>query len=228
MYLSKDRNILSYLAFRHPPSPYRIPPHYTCWKYFKSYIIDKPFISGQIFGKNKVFRSLWTRLTKFSILGFVLAIISLILCSWLEAGLTLYFVLFTIILFIASIYIEGYGIYKTRKFHREDAQKVCQRVTRLIIELRTLAQVLHKDYSDMPKKHKGCAGDKRYKKLIKEFSQAKLQCSDYRLEKKLHNLIEKEKLLAKYGINTNEYKFHGTLDSVNQDIRDYIITRFKL
>ena len=177
-----------------------------------------------------MFRSLWNRLTKFSVLGFALATISFTLgvTNWPKEELTLHLVVFAIILFVVSVFIEGYGIYKTKHFFREDAQEIYHRVTQLIMELRTLAPILHKDYGDRPDEHRRYAGDERYKKLTNKFTQTRQKCSDCRLDRKLRNLIEHEKLMAKYRLNTTECKFQGMLENADQEIRNYINTRLKM
>ena len=177
-----------------------------------------------------MFGSIRNRFTKFSILGFALAITSLTLgvINWSKEGLALYFIVSAIILFIGSVFLEGYGIYRAKHFFREDAQEIYQRAENLIVELKTLALVLHKDYGDRPDKQRKYAKDERYKQLMKKFARVRLKCSDYKLERKLHNLVEQEKLMAKYRLNTAECKFQVTLEEVNQDIRNYINTRFKM
>jgi hypothetical protein len=46
------------------------------------------------------------------------------------------------------------------------------------------------------------------------------------LDKKLHNLIEQQKLEAKYLLGASMGKFQGSLESAEQDIRNYINTKF--
>lgn len=173
--------------------------------------------------------SLWNRLTKFSVLGIIAAVVSVALgyTSWLNEALAQYFAVFAIILFITSIFIEGYGVYEARHFFREDAQEVYKSVTQLIMKLRGLAAILHEDHDDKPECSRRYTGDERYKKLMSEFAQVKLKCGNSGLLKKLSNLIENEKRLAKYRINPDKHKFSGALDSVDRDIRNYINTRLR-
>lgn len=65
-----------------------------------------------------MFSGVWNRLTKFAILGLVLAIIGIVLgyTSQLDQGLAQYLAVFAIILFITRISIEGYGVYEARHF----------------------------------------------------------------------------------------------------------------
>lgn len=100
-------------------------------------------------------------------------------------------------------------------------------MTQLIMELRALAPILHKEHDDLPESSRRYTRDERYKKLMSEFAQVKLKCVDSGLRKKLSNLIESEKLMAKYRLNSNEHNFPGTLDSVDRDIRNYIDTRLR-
>ena len=176
-----------------------------------------------------MFGSLWNRFTKFSVLGIIVAAVSIALgyTSLLNEGLAQYLSVFAIILFITSILIEGYGIYKARHFFREDAQEVYKSTAQLITKLRGLAAILHEDYDDNPEYYRGYDMDERYKKLMSEFAQVKLKCGDSRLRKKLNNLIESEKRMAKYRISPAKYDFPGTLNSVDQDIRNYINTRLR-
>jgi len=173
--------------------------------------------------------SLWNRLTKFSILGFAPAIICLTLgiTRWPQEGATLYFLSIAIVLLIVSIIIEGYGIYKARHFFREDAQEVYERVRQLIMDLRTLAPELHKEYDGMNQEHQRYIRDKRYKKLTGEFDKVIRRCNDNRLRHRLHTLIENEKLMAKYRLTGHKLEFKGTLENSDKDIISYINTVFR-
>jgi len=176
-----------------------------------------------------VLTSLCNRLTKFSVLGIVLAIISLILgiTDWPKEGLTSYFITFATILFVGSVFHEGYGVYKARNFYREDANDVYHKVTQLILELRSLASILHKDYEDTLEFRWGYTKDKRFRKLMSDFKRAKLKCSNYGLYKKLNNLIEFEKRMAKHRLNTDELNFSGRPNTVEQEIKNYISTKLR-
>lgn len=179
--------------------------------------------------KDSVLASLWNRLTKFSVLGIVLAIISLILgvTDWPKEGLTPYLTIFAAILFVVSVFLEGYGVYKTRNFYREDAQEVYHKMTQLTMELRNLASILHKDYDDTAQHRWRYTKDHRYKKLMSDFKQAKLKCSDYGFHKKLNNLIEFEKLMAKYRVNPDQLNFSGRPNTFKQEIENYVNTKLR-
>jgi len=181
------------------------------------------------FIKETLFGSLWHRLTNFCIIGLILVAVSFTLgaTNWPKEGLSIYFTSFAVILFIGSVIIEGYGIYKTRHFYKEDALAVYQKVEQSIMELRTLAITLHKDYDNTTEEHRRYTRDKRYRKLINEFGKALLKCNDYRLNRKLSNLIENEKLMAKYRLNAAGCKFQGTLENTGQDIKNYIRIKFR-
>lgn len=173
--------------------------------------------------------SLWNRFTKFSVLGIIAAIVSIALgyTSWLNEGSAQYLAVFAIILFITSIFIEVYGVYEARQFFREDARELYKSLTQLTTKLRGLAAILHEDYDDKPECYRRYGKDERYKKLMSEFAQVKLKCVDSGLRKKLSNLIESEKLMAKYRLNPHKNNLSGTLDGIDGDIRNYINTRLR-
>jgi len=173
--------------------------------------------------------SLRNRLTKFATIGFALAFACLILGVTIQSieGSTLYLTIFAVTLLVASVFVEGYGVYETRHFLKEDALEVYQTVTRLITELRTLSENLHKEHGHTPEGRRRYVRDKRYRKLLNEFARVRMKCKDYRLGKKIQSLIEQEKLSAKYAINTDAELSLGSLETTERHIRNYIDKRFR-
>jgi len=176
-----------------------------------------------------MFGSLRNRLTKFAVLGFVLAIVCLTLSitGWPNEGWALYLTVFAITLLVGSVFLEGYGVYEARHCAQEDALEVYQTVTRLIMELRALSGVLHKEHGHTPEGHRRYDRDKRYRELLNQFAKVKMRCRDHRLGRKLHSLIEQEKLVAKYALNTSPDKLQGSLETTEQDIKNYVDKRFR-
>lgn len=99
--------------------------------------------------------------------------------GWAKGEGAVYLTVFGTTLFGGGVFVEGYGIFKTLHFPREDALGVYRKVTLLIGELRALALILHKDYGHTPEGHRRYSRDERYKRLMQEFTQARLRCSDY-------------------------------------------------
>ncbi len=173
-------------------------------------------------------RKLQNRLTKYSVLAFMLAIICLILLisGWPGEKWTPYTTTLAILLLTSSVLIQGYGFFEARHFSREGALQVYQSMARVITELRTLAETLHNEYGRTIEGRRRYDRDKRYRRLLREFANIKMRCKDYRLEQKLRKIIEREKAAAKYLPLADRKKFPSSLENADVDIREYILKRF--
>lgn len=168
------------------------------------------------------------KLTKYSILGLILTIVCIILVFTDRPGdvWTPYLIALAIIFFTGSIFLQGYGIYETRRFSREDAFQAYTAMAQAITGLRTLAETLHNEYGHTTQGHHKYQQDKRYKRILRDFARIRQKCKDYEFDKKLRTIIEHEKAAAKYLPAAGIKQFPDSLENADRDIREYFIRRF--
>jgi hypothetical protein len=172
---------------------------------------------------------IWNSYTRLSIFSDAMAGLLLILgfIGGFSSSVSGGFIIAAAVLVVAGLIAEGYGVYRAQHFFKEDARRIYAAIVNMIKELRSLAPVLHQGYDNQPVNNGSYDEDPRYRQLVRNIDREKKKCVDYRLKKRLDQLVECEIRMAKYRIDPTKNNFPITLNSVNGDITKYINTRLK-